>query len=60
MCTKINFIQSQEAELLLEVALDPVVGVHWAVLIPVQINSAWKKTYLWTLRSTLYDANELS
>ena len=34
--------------------------VHQAVLKPVTINSAWSKTYIWTLRSTFYDARELS
>ena len=64
--TKINLVRCQGAELLLEVALDPVVGivggvgVHCAVLKPVPINSAWSKTYIWTLRSTFYDARELS
>ena len=60
MSTKINLRQSQESESLLEVALDPVGGVHRAILIPVQIDAAWSKTYIWTLRSTFYDANELS
>ena len=47
-------------------ALDPLVsivdgvGVHWAVLKPVPINSAWSKTYSLTLRSTLNDVRELS
>ena len=64
--TKINLVRCQGAELHLEVALDPVVGivggvgVHRAVLKPVPINSAWSKTYIWTPRSTFYDARELS
>ena len=36
------------------------VGVHRAVLKPVPINSAWSKTYIWTPRSTFYDARKLS
>ena len=36
------------------------VGVHWAVLKPVSIYSAWSKTYIWTPRSTFYDVRELS
>ena len=54
------------AELHLKVALDPVVGivvgvgVHWAVLKPVPIYSAWSKTYIWTPRSTLYNVRESS
>ena len=64
--TKINLLRCQGAELHLEVALDPVVsiidgvGVHRAVLKPVPINSAWLKTYIWTPRSTFYDARKLS
>ena len=64
--TKINILRCQGAELHLEVGLDPVVGivvgvgVHWAVLKPVPINSAWSKTYSLTLRSTLNDVRELS
>ena len=63
---KINLLQCQGAELHLEVGLDPVVGiavgvdVHYAVLKPVPINSAWSKTYIWTPRSTFYDVRELS
>ena len=47
-------------------ALDLVVAIvasdalHLAVPKPVPINSAWSKTYMWTLRSTFYDARELS
>ena len=54
--TKINILRCQGAELHLEVGLDPVVGlvvglvvgvgVHWEVLKPVPINSAWSKTYI--------------
>ena len=64
--TKINILKCQGAELHLEVDLDPVVGivigvgVHLAVLKPVPINSALSKTYIWTPRSTFYDAWELS
>ena len=36
------------------------VGVHLQVPKPVPINSAWPKTYIWTPRSTFYDARELS
>ena len=49
--------KSKGAELLLEVALDLVVGIvagdalHLAVPKPVPINSAWSKTYMWTPRS---------
>ena len=49
-------------ELNLEVALDPVVGivvgvgVHVTVLKPVPINSAWPKTYIWTSKSSSYNA----
>ena len=63
---KINFLWCQGAELHPEVTLDPVVcfvvgvGVQWVVLKPVPINSAWSKTYIWTLRSTFYDARKLS
>ena len=52
LVTKINPLWCQGAELHLEVGLDPVVGivvgvgVHWAVLKPVPINSAWSKTYI--------------
>ena len=51
---------------MLEVVLDSVVGiidgveVHWAVLKPVSINSAWSKTYILALRSTFYYVRELS
>ena len=64
------------AELHLKVALDHIVGivvgvgvhlrvlkpvgVHLTVLKPVPINSAWSKTYIWTPRSTFYNARELS
>ena len=47
-------------------ALNPVVGiivgvgVLRAVLKPVPINTAWSKTYIWTLRSIFYDARELN
>ena len=62
--TKINLLQCKWAELHLEVALDHVVGivlgVHWADLKPVPFNSAWLKAYMWTPRSTFYDARELS
>ena len=64
--TKFNLLWCQEAELHLEVALDHVVGsvvvisVHLAVLKPVPVNSAWSKTYIWTPRSTFYDARKLS
>ena len=64
--TKINILRCQGAESHLEVGLDPIVGivvgvgVHWAVLKPVPIYSAWSKTYIWTPRSTFYDARELS
>ena len=64
--TKIYLQLCQEAELHLEVAQDSVdgivfdVGVHLAALIPFLVNSAWSKTYIWTPRSTLYDARELS
>ena len=64
--TKINLLWCQGAELHLEVAVDHVVdivvgvGVHLTVLKPVPINSAWSKTYIWTPRSTFYDARELS
>ena len=63
---KINLLQCQGAELHLEVALDHDVcivvgvGVHLTVLKPVPINSAWSKTYIWTLRSTFYNVRELS
>ena len=61
---KINLLQCQRAELHLKVALDHVVGiglgvgVHLTVLWPVPINSAWSKTYIWTSRSTFYDARK--
>ena len=64
--TNINILRCQGAELHLEVALDHVVGivvgvgVHLTVLKPVPINSAWSKTYIWTPRSTFYNARELS
>ena len=64
--TKINLLRCLGAELHLEVDLNPVVGivigvgVHLPVLKPVPINSAWSKTYIWTARSTFYDARELS
>ena len=64
--TKINLLRCQGAELHLEVAVDHVVdivvgvGVHLTVLKPVPINSAWSKTYIWTPRSTFYNARELS
>ena len=64
--TKINILRCQGAELHLEVGLDPVVGivvgvgVHRSVLKPVPSNSAWLRTYIWTPRSTFYDARELS
>ena len=64
--TKINLLQCQGAELHIDVALDHVVeivlvvDVHWGVLKPVPINSAWSKTYIWTPRSTFHDARELS
>ncbi len=35
-------------------------GVYRVVLKPVPINSSWSKTYIWTPRSTFYDARELS
>ena len=35
------------------------VSVHQTVLNPVPINSAWSKTYIWTPRSTFYDARRL-
>ena len=62
---KINLEQCQGAMVHLEVNLDHVVGivagvgVHKVVLKPVPINSAWSKTYIWTPRSTFYDAREL-
>ena len=63
--TKIYLLRCQGVELHLEVALDHVaivlgVGVHWGVLKPVPINSAWSKTYIWTPRSNFYNAMELS
>ena len=64
--TKINLLLCQRAELHLEVALDQVigsvvgVGVHLEVLKHVPVNSAWPKTYIWTPRSTFYDARKLS
>ena len=64
--TKSNLLQRQGAELHIEVALDHIVGiflwvvVYRAVLKPIPINSAWLKTYIWTPRSTFYDARELS
>ena len=64
--TKINLLQCKWAELHLEVALDHIVGiflwvvVYRAVLKPIPINSAWLKTYIWTPRSTFYDAREVS
>ena len=52
---KINLVQCQGAEVHLEVNLDHVVGivvgVHWAVLKPVPINSARSKTCILTPRS---------
>ena len=63
--TKINLLWCLGAELQLEVALDPVVGivigveVHLTVLKPLPINSAWSKTYTWTPRSIFYDVREL-
>ena len=36
------------------------VGLHLAVLKHVPVNSAWSKTYIWTPRSTFYDARKLS
>ena len=66
LATKIKLLQCQGAELHLEVALDHVagivdgVGVDRVVLKPVPINSAWSKTYIWTSRSTFYNASELS
>ena len=63
---KIKLPRCQGAELHLEVALDCVVafvlgvGVHWGVLKPVPINSAWLKTYIWPPRSNFYNARELS
>ena len=62
MDTKINLLRCQAAELLLDVVQDHVVGVgvHLAVLKPVPVNLAWSKTYIWTPRSTFYDARELS
>ncbi len=63
--TKIILLNFQGAELHLEVDLGPNVGIvfsidaHLAVLIFVPINSAWSKTYIWTSRSTFYDAREL-
>ena len=35
------------------------VGVHLAVLEYVRVNSVWSKTFIWTPRSTFYDAQEL-
>ncbi len=64
--TKINLLRWKGAELHLEVAMVHVVGivlgvgVHRAVLKPVPINSGWSKTYIWTPRTTFYDARELS
>ena len=64
--TKINLLRCQAAELHLDVVQDHVVsivvgvGVHLAVLKPVPINSAWWKTYIWTPKSTFYNAMELS
>jgi len=46
--------------------MDPVVdivygvGVLLTVLKSVRINSGWSKIYMWTQRSTFYDARELS
>merc|ERR1712237_64159 len=66
MCTKINLVRCQGAELHLEGGRVPVVvivggvGLHRTVPKPVPINSAWSKTYIWTLRSTFYDARKLS
>ena len=54
--TKINVLQCKKAKLHLEVALDQAVGI----VLPVPINSGWSKTYIWTPRSTFYDARELS
>ena len=54
------------AELHLEVALDPVVGivlvvgVQLTVLKPDPINSAWSKTYIWTPKSSFYIARDMS
>ena len=62
--TKIYILQCYEAELHLEVALDQFIGsvvgvcVHLAVLKHVPVNSAWSKTYIWTPRSTFYDARK--
>ena len=64
--TKINLLRCQGGELHLEVALDHAagivlgVGVYWAVLKPVPINSAWSKKYIWTPRSTFYNERKLS
>ena len=64
--TKINLLQCQGAELHIDVALDHVVaivvgvGASLAVLNHVLVNSAWSKTYIWTPRSTFYDARKLS
>ena len=47
-------------------AMDPLVGivigigVHLIVLKPIPINSGWSETYIWTPRSTFYDARGLS
>ena len=62
MDTKINLLQCQAAELHLDHAVGIVdgVGVHLAVLKPVPINSTWSKTYIWTPKSTFYNAMELS
>ena len=49
-----------------KVTLDHVVGivvtigVYLTFLKPGPINSAWSKTYIWTPRSTFYDARELN
>ena len=63
---KINLLSFQGAKLHLEVVLDHVVGivvgvgVHLEVLKPFPVNSAWSKTFIWTPRSTLYEAWKLS
>ena len=63
--TKI-ILNCQEAQLHLEVVLDPVVHivdgvcVYLTLLKNVPINSAGSKTYVWTLRSTFYNVRELS
>ena len=64
--TKINILLRKGAEIHLEVAMDPLVGivigigVHLIVLKPIPINSGWSETYIWTPRSTFYDASEQS